>query len=273
MKSKITHTEIKGLPVEATDNTDGIVSFYASTFDDVPDKVGDIVEPYAFDKSLANWASSDKRLPIVWSHEHDKVEAYIGYATDMKTDDRGLLVTAQLDMDDATARKIYNMIASRIITSASFAYDIIDAEQNEYGGLNLKEINLLEAGPCLIPANDFAEVVGWKTNKENAMVDEKASTPTPIEVLEKAVDAQSTHDLAVAAGATCVECEHVIEESVEENAEEIVEDETKDEVKAEEEIPAEEPVSEESVDNDFSEEIIQLETDLAVMEAESLLSN
>lgn len=135
----------------------GDVQFYASVFG-TPDLVKDIVMPGAFTKSLDDWRAKDAPIPIVFGHNWQDPFAYVGAADphDVVEDDYGLLVRGRLDIEDnPKAKNVWSMLKRRIVTSASFAYDIVRAKmRGEFQELH--EVTIHEVGPCLKGAHPDA---------------------------------------------------------------------------------------------------------------------
>lgn len=161
----------------------GVISGYASTWDLVPDAYGDIVKKGAFEKSLKQMHDEGKKIPFLWSHKMDDLNAYIGTA-DAYEDDKGLFFTATLD-DTPQAQRVRELFKSGRLSKFSFAYDIIEqAPMTLDNGVKVNqliELKIYEITACLVPANSFAEVVdvkdvdiSEKSGKRNSARDEQA---------------------------------------------------------------------------------------------------
>lgn len=134
------------------------------------DAVGDVVIPGAFQKSLEKWGESGDPIPVIWSHDHNNPDAHIGQVLESKEVDEGLWVKGLVDLDEPFAQKVYKLMKGRRVTKFSFAYDMKDYEENDEGGWNLKELEIWEVGPTLIPANDQAHLMDIKARMERAGV-------------------------------------------------------------------------------------------------------
>jgi HK97 family phage prohead protease len=87
---------------------EGRFTALVSTFGTVDSQMEEI-EPGAFTEGLK--AFSDKHpLPILWDHQWDDIWAHIGTATAEQTKD-GLIVEAQLDMENPTAKQAYRLLS------------------------------------------------------------------------------------------------------------------------------------------------------------------
>lgn len=148
------------------------------------DSYGDVVMPGAFSKSLAAWAEKGDPIPVYYSHQMSDPFACIGEVVDAKETDEGLLVRAQLDIEDVVsgskAPQVYRLLKGRRITQFSFAYDIVKASwgersvQDEEGNTKsfevyeLHELALHEVGPTPLGANRETELLAVKTAGEHA---------------------------------------------------------------------------------------------------------
>lgn len=136
------------------------------------DAVGDQIMEGAFEKSLEKWKGSGDPIPVIWSHDHGNPDAHIGVVIDAKEiPGQGLWVKGLVDDDSDFAKQVYKLMKSRRVTKFSFAYDMINPEENDKGGFDLKELDLWEVGPTLIPANDQTSLLAIKNLMTNEGVD------------------------------------------------------------------------------------------------------
>lgn len=157
MKTKTFKAQVKALD----DGTEGTFEALVSVFDNV-DLVGDRVVKGAFAKSLQRWEESGDPIPVVFSHQWDNLDAHIGEVLSAEETDDGLLIKAQLDVDDDdAAAKVHRLLSKRRIKEFSFAYDVID-EAKADGANELRELELIEVGPTLKGANPDTVLVGAK---------------------------------------------------------------------------------------------------------------
>lgn len=148
---------------------EAIVSAFGNT-----DAVGDVVLEGAFQKSLERWEKSGDPIPVIWSHDHGNPDAHIGKVLESKEiSQKGLWIKGIIDMDEPFAQKVHRLMKSRRVTKFSFAYDMKDFEENDQGGFDLKELDVWEVGPTLIPANDQTELLAVKNLLRNEDVDLK----------------------------------------------------------------------------------------------------
>lgn len=144
---------------------DGAGTFEAlvSVFNNV-DAVDDRVLPGAFAKSLERWQSAGDPIPIVYSHAHRDPNALLGGVIDAKETDAGLWVRGQLDLEVPTAAAVHRHMKARRLRKFSFAYDVLDSRpaKDDSGVTELVELDVIEVGPTIIPANPATDLLGVK---------------------------------------------------------------------------------------------------------------
>ena len=154
--------EFKSFSATVEEKDGGAVRAYASTFDRVPDSVGDVVAPGAFDKTISNWKASGKPIPLLWGHDTDDPFSNIGAAIDYGTDERGLWFDAEFDADNEKAQYVRKLVKEGRVFQCSFAYAVKDAAPVELeSGVKaneLRELDLFEISIVQIPANQNATV-------------------------------------------------------------------------------------------------------------------
>ena len=160
--------EFKSFSATVEEKDGGAVRAYASTFDRVPDSVGDVVAPGAFDKTISNWKASGKPIPLLWGHDTDDPFSNIGAAIDYGTDERGLWFDAEFDADNEKAQYVRKLVKEGRVFQCSFAYAVKDAAPVELeSGVKaneLRELDLFEISIVQIPANQNAtveEIKAW----------------------------------------------------------------------------------------------------------------
>ena len=202
----------------------GIIEYYASTFDKTPDRMGDIMDRHSFDKTLAQMKTIGAPHPVGFAHAMvgDNVFAdpfnIIGSAdpNDIEVDDYGIKVKAQLDIEtNPNAAQVYSLVKRGIVRGASFGYNVkSETRQRDRSNL-IKEVELFESGPCVVGVNSGAGVVAVKA--DGLLVIEEPETETEIDH-ETTSDLQAAHDALVHAGAKCavvsLKTDDTVEESV-----------------------------------------------------------
>lgn len=155
-------------------NDAGEFEGYGSVFG-VKDAYDDIVVKGAFQKSLDKWKEKDDFPSLLWQHKMDEP---IGVYTSMVEDDKGLIVSGRLLIeDDPLARRAHAHMKARSIRGLSIGYILNDWEYDkDKGAFLLKEIDLWEVSVVTFPANDEARISEVKTLLE------RGETPPPSKV-------------------------------------------------------------------------------------------
>ncbi len=154
----------------------GTITGYASTWTREPDSYGDVVVRGAFTESIEQIKAQGKVLPLLFNHDANNLNAYIGTVYDLEEDEHGLKFTAEFD-DTPEGQKARNLALSGRVVKFSFAYDILDQAEitledgrkaNELRKLNIHEVSLV-----LYPANPDTSVVEVKAGRRNRKSDEE----------------------------------------------------------------------------------------------------
>ena len=188
---------------KATDEALGQFEALVAVFNNV-DRVGDMILPGAFEGTLAAWQEKGAPIPVIYSHEWDNLDAHIGEVLEAKEVEEGLWVKAQVDLEEDFAKRVFKKMQRGTLRQFSFAYDVIESAQVDRGEKEnpryvneLRKLDLLEVGPCLVGMNPDTQLLDLKGDarlkrgarhsaKDNEMV-------------------QKIHDYAVALGAKCAE--------------------------------------------------------------------
>jgi HK97 family phage prohead protease len=134
----------------------GIASLYG-----VEDSYGDIIEKGAFTKTL----QENPEIPLLWQHDDSEV---IGKGT--VTEQGGkVMISAQLDMDDATAQKAYRKIKNKLVKGLSIGFQSIKRTFGEENGKyirRIQELKLMEVSIVTFPALAQAQITQVKQRDE-----------------------------------------------------------------------------------------------------------
>uniref|UniRef100_A0A6M3KXC0 Putative prohead protease n=1 Tax=viral metagenome TaxID=1070528 RepID=A0A6M3KXC0_9ZZZZ len=144
--------------VDKIDEEEGTFTGYASTFSDVPDSYGDIVDPGAFKKTL-----KAQKGQIVSLFNHSIMEP-IGKPTEMAEDEKGLLIKAKLTLGVQRAREVLSLMKDGVITQMSIGYETMKEVYTD-GIRHLKEVKLYDVSPVVFAANPEARIVGVKSKQ------------------------------------------------------------------------------------------------------------
>ena len=154
----------------------GMITGYASTWTREPDSYGDVVAKGAFLESIEQIKAEGKVLPLLFNHQGDNLNAYIGTVFNLEEDDHGLKFDADFD-DTAEAQRARQLASDGRLVKFSFAYDILDQAEitledgrkaNELRKLNIHEVSLV-----LYPANPDTSVIEVKSGRRNRKSDEE----------------------------------------------------------------------------------------------------
>lgn len=168
--------QYKEFSVKYKDEGNGTLEGYASTWIKKPDSYGDIVAEGAFKQTLAVRWNSGKGIPLLWAHQMDKLDAFIGTA-DAEEDEKGLHFIAKFDGTDE-AQRVRELYKDGRLSKFSFAYDILEdgvvTLEDGTKAHELRALDLYEISCVCVPANDDAGLVGVKAGKRNSKKDEDA---------------------------------------------------------------------------------------------------
>ena len=128
MRLKDFGVQVKAGPADGL--AEGEFTAYASVFGN-KDSYGDVVMPGAFADTLAEWKDSGNTIPLLFGHNMSDPDYNIGGVKSAVEDDHGLLVTAQLDLDNPKAVQTYRLLKGRRLSQMSFAYDVLDGRESQ----------------------------------------------------------------------------------------------------------------------------------------------
>ena len=129
------------------------------------DRVGDRLRPGSFTQTLRDWRASGKRLPVVWSRQTSTPDSVIGSAdpNEVRETTAGLRVDGQLDIGESSvAKRAWELLKSGAVSSWSFGYIPTKQKRGRDGVNDVFEVELLEVGPTLSPANPATATIGVK---------------------------------------------------------------------------------------------------------------
>jgi HK97 family phage prohead protease len=179
----------------AEDGQAGEFSAIVSAFGN-EDSQGDIVEKGAFKATLQEWEDRGRPIPVVWSHQFQDPENFLGYYTQAEETDEGLKLTGLLDLDHPKAARVHQLMKSGLIVEFSISGLVRDYEEIEkddkdddeedfwgwFAPIRIKDIDLWEAGPCFKGANPNTELLSIKSG-ERSLLD-----MTSLERIREAMD-------------------------------------------------------------------------------------
>lgn len=146
----------------------GRIEAYASVFDTV-DSYGDVVRRGAFTDTLKEWSDSGKTIPLLYGHNFNDPFMNIGGVVEAVEDERGLKITADLDMDNPSAVQVLNLIKKGRLSEMSFAFNYRDAGPITVDGddfYEVRAVELYEVSVVPIGANRETEILSAKSARE-----------------------------------------------------------------------------------------------------------
>lgn len=136
----------------------GVIEGYGATFDETPDRHGDVIRPGAFAKSLA------RDLPaMVWSHDLSRP---IGRWTDAFEDAKGLRLRGQLNLNTEAGKQAHQHVVAGDVTGLSIGYMVAEggAQLDRKTGIRiLSALDLYEVSPVAVPAMPGARITSAKS--------------------------------------------------------------------------------------------------------------
>lgn len=158
----------------------GVITGYAATWIREPDSYGDVIEKGAFAESIAQIRETGKVIPLLYNHDNDELNHFIGTVTSLEEDDHGLKFEATFDATPEAQRARELAMSGRLV-KFSFAYTVLDEgavtledgrEANELRKLDIHEVSLV-----LYPANPDTSIVSIKaaekSGRRNSAKDEE----------------------------------------------------------------------------------------------------
>lgn len=158
-----TTQKVVDFKTKSADESSGIIEGYAAVFGNI-DSYGDIIEPGAFTESLAALNAAGKKIPLLYNHLTD-LGSHVGVVIEALEDERGLLVRCQLDMDDLSGQRVYNLIKSGRIKDMSFAFRVLDGADDTVDNqpvYRITKLELIEVSVVMMGANPEAKITSVK---------------------------------------------------------------------------------------------------------------
>ncbi|SMO63998.1 HK97 family phage prohead protease [Paracoccus laeviglucosivorans] len=144
---------------------------YASTFGGDPDSYGDIIAAGAYTETLAAPKARGTMPKMFW--QHDPREP-IGKWLEASEDDKGLLVSGQLNMGVQRGREAYELLKAGDIDGLSIGYRIKGYEVDEDNDIwTLTKLDLMEVSVVSIGANKNATIASVKSERRLHEITEK----------------------------------------------------------------------------------------------------
>ena len=156
-KQLITRFEVKELQEDGRS-----FSGLASTWD--LDLGGDVIRPGAFKRTLNNWKTSKRVLPLLDSHNGGTVRAIVGKMTEAEETKDGLLSSFEV-IEGPDGDEVYRRIKGGYVDGLSIGYQAVkvaypETPDEQATGVYryLDEVKLHEVSVCLWPMNPEARI-------------------------------------------------------------------------------------------------------------------
>ncbi len=146
--------------MDSFDEGEGLFSGYAAVFDNI-DSGGDIIEPGAFTKTLAEGWDRVKILAL-----HNDCWLPIGRPIELREDENGLYISAKIS-DTAMGKDVKILLRDGVLSELSIGYDPIIFEYDENGLRHLREVKLWEVSVVTWAMNQEAVITGYKSAAGN----------------------------------------------------------------------------------------------------------
>lgn len=178
----MSETKIFESHIKAIDAAQGIATTVVAAFGNV-DSMNDRILPGAFDATIQKWKArmaQGKFLPVVYGHRDDP-GFILGKVIDMRATAEGFEVDSKYFLKNPNAQATFEAQEAGVLNGSSFAYDIIRAKRAQDGTQELLELDVIEVGPTMYPANDATRVVGIKDLRAALAARTELDAPTGTE--------------------------------------------------------------------------------------------
>jgi HK97 family phage prohead protease len=166
------------------------------------DREGDLIERDAFDRTIAAWQQSGKRLPLLFEHSTTQIGSLDPQS--MRATEEGLVVAGKVDRDTPEGAQVW-----RAIKDGSAGFSIGFASESyprKGGGRVLTAIDLLEVSATSKPMNASTRALTWKSASTGLSDDDlwlpreapqTKAAPAPRETVEQHIEriAQETRPI------------------------------------------------------------------------------
>ncbi|SMX98047.1 MULTISPECIES: HK97 family phage prohead protease [Brevibacterium] len=178
-------TKAQAVALKSAPDDEGTFEALVAVFNNI-DSYGDVILKGAFADTLKEWGDSGYPVPVVWSHDKDDPFSHIGVVTEAKETETGLVVKAQLDMENPKAKQVHKLLKGGRIKEFSFAFsydmeDVSPAKRDSVEVRELKKLKLYEVGPTMVGANPSTQLMGVKSVKadDDPAPTDPAGDPAP----------------------------------------------------------------------------------------------
>jgi HK97 family phage prohead protease len=154
--------------LEDFDEEQGIFSGYAAVFGNI-DSGGDVIEPGAFTKTIAEGAERVKILAL-----HNDYDLPIGKPLELREDAHGLYIKGKIS-DTAMGHDVKTLLRDRVLNEMSIGYDPVTFDYDSEDGVrHLREVRLWEVSIVTWAMNPEAVVTGYKADEAAGRAEQMA---------------------------------------------------------------------------------------------------
>jgi HK97 family phage major capsid protein/HK97 family phage prohead protease len=145
----------------AIEDDTGTISGIASPFGGEPDRVGDVIAPGAYSRTLADHATKGSKPLMLWMHN---VSEPVGVWTEIREEADGLHVKGRILTETTRGKDAYALLKAGGLNGLSIGYRVKDAQHRAGGGRLLKSIDLYEISLVGIPVSERARITSVKSD-------------------------------------------------------------------------------------------------------------
>lgn len=155
-----------GAEIKASDEEEGIITGYGSTFGGKPDSYGDIIVEGAFSETLAKGGAQGLGVSMLWMHNS---HAPIGVWPELSENKKGLRVKGEIATKTSLGSDAYELSKMGAVRGLSIGFNTLEYDDDNKKGIRyIKKVDLWEISLVTFPANNRATVTGVKTLIEKA---------------------------------------------------------------------------------------------------------
>lgn len=144
-----------GFQINKFNVEEGKISAVVTTFKNY-DVVNDVMMPGSLDNYIKGFEGN---LPMLYQHEKNEM---IGIWNKLTIDGDKVIGDGMIFPEVTRGKDTMALISRGLIGSTSIGFKATDYEQNDEGGLNFKEIELVEISMVRSPANPKAQLLSAK---------------------------------------------------------------------------------------------------------------
>lgn len=144
-------------PIRNVEN--GIITVKVAEFDSTPDRVNDVYDPSAFDKTIDAFNKGENPIALLFSHDYNRP---VGRINKFWKENNALYMEAKLNLDIPDGKLVQSMIEQDTIKNTSIGYTVVqDRYMNDSN--KLVEVGLHEISFVAVPADPKAQIMDTKT--------------------------------------------------------------------------------------------------------------